>query len=102
MIDVEKSKFSPHLACVFCGECLHMCRIHVFCCKNGFVAMYALLLKICFVATYALLCGEKLTKNYVCGEKMTNMRYAEIQRQIQIKTDTCVQIDTLPGFKRID
>ena len=49
----------------------------LFCCKIGyvaiyallsqisFVAIYALLSQICFVAIYALLCGEKLTKNCV-------------------------------------
>ena len=30
MKDVEKSESSPHLACMWCGECLHMCKIHVF------------------------------------------------------------------------
>ena len=47
----------------------------LFCWKIGFVAIYALLLQVCFVAIYALLCGEKLTKNCICGEKITNMRY---------------------------
>ena len=49
------------------------------CCKIGFVAIYTLLLQISFVAIYALLCGEKLTKNCVCGEKITNIRYVQIQ-----------------------
>ena len=39
-----------------------MCKIHVFCCKIGFVAIYALLSQICFVAIYALLCGEKINQ----------------------------------------
>ena len=29
----------------------------------------------CFVAIYALLREEKISQNYVCGEKMTNIRY---------------------------
>ena len=53
----------------------------LFCCKIGFLAIYALLSQICFVAIYALLCGEKLTKNCVCGEKMTNIRYAIIRQK---------------------
>ena len=57
MFDVEKVKFM------------------LFCCKIGFVAIYALLSQISFVAILALLCGEKITKNCVCGEKMTNIKY---------------------------
>ena len=52
-----------------------MCKIHAFCCKIGFVAIYALLLQISFVAISALLCGEKITQNCVCREKMTNIKY---------------------------
>ena len=74
MIDVEKSEISPHLACVWWGECLHMCEIHSFFCKFGFVAIYALLSQICFVAIYALLCGEKFHQQF-CLWKKTNVSY---------------------------
>ena len=30
VINVEKSEISPHVACVWWGECLHMCEIHAF------------------------------------------------------------------------
>ena len=35
-------------------------------------------------AIYALLCGENLAKNSVCGEKMTNIRYAKKQYVIHL------------------
>ena len=34
--------------------------------------------KICFVAIYALLRGEKLSQKWIGGEKMTNMRYVSL------------------------
>ena len=37
-----------------------MSKILLFCCNIGFVAIYVLLWQICFVAIYALLCGEKI------------------------------------------
>ena len=37
-------------------------RFVLFCCKIGFVAIYTLLSQICFVAIYALLCGEKINQ----------------------------------------
>ena len=39
-----------------------MSKILLFCCNIGFVAIYVLLWQICFVAIYALLCGEKIIK----------------------------------------
>ena len=42
-----------------------------------FFAIYAFLSRLCFVAIYALLRGEKLAPNFICGEKMTNIRYVE-------------------------
>ena len=42
--------------------------------KISFVKIYALSRKIRFVVIYALLCGENLSKNFLCGEKMTNIR----------------------------
>ena len=50
-----------------------------------FVAFYALVTQISFVGVYALLCGEKLTKNCVCGEKMTNIRYGRAPDKTRLK-----------------
>ena len=63
-----------------------------FCCKIGFVAIYALLSQISFVAIKALLCGEKITKHCVCGEKMTNIKYNSI---IIILFNTIITIVTM-------
>jgi len=45
----------------------------LFCCKIGFIAIYAFLLQICFVAIYALLCGEKINKKMCVWRK--NYKY---------------------------
>ena len=45
----------------------------LFCCKIGFVAIYALLSQISFVAIYALLCGEKINNKLCVWRK--NDRY---------------------------
>ena len=75
MKDVGKSEISQHL-CVCDEENASTCvKFTLLCCKIGFVAIYALLLQI-FVSRFTRLCvDKKLTKNYVCGEKMTNMRH---------------------------
>ena len=39
-----------------------MSKIFFCCCNIGFVPIYVLLWQICFVAIYALLCGEKIIK----------------------------------------
>ena len=53
----------------------------LFCCKIGFVAIYAVLSrftlfcrKICFVMIHALVCGENLNQKLHMW-RMTNMRY---------------------------
>ena len=64
-----------------------MNNVYIFVC---FVAVYAVLLQnlsfmrftlfcreICFVAIHALWRREKLSKKFTCGEKRTNMKYAE-------------------------
>ena len=58
-MNVEKSEISPHLACGDVENASTFITFMLFCCKIGFVAIHALLLQICFVAIYTLLCGEK-------------------------------------------
>ena len=36
MTDVGKSEFSPHMACEWCGECLHICTIYAVLSENLF------------------------------------------------------------------
>ena len=67
---VMKSEISPHMVCVLCGECLHTCKIHAFCCKFGFVAIYALWRKICLLQ-FTRFCVEKnLTKKLPMWRKI--------------------------------
>ena len=54
----------------------------LFCCKIGFVAIYALLSQISFVAIYAVLCGEK----------MTNIKYARLLACLLASADRQLEI----------
>ena len=52
---LKTHEISPPLACVWCGECLHIyVKFIQFCCKIGLVMFCR---KLCFVAIHALLCG---------------------------------------------
>ena len=90
MTEVEKSLISLHMAYVWCGEYI---KLMLFCCKIGFVPIYAVCRKICFVMIHALLCG----KNCICRVKMTNMRYASNSKMFQ-KSDIFVRNYFTPPF----
>ena len=64
----------------------------LFCCKIGFVAIYALLSQICFVAIYALLCGEKTTQiTPKCGEKNDKYKVCLLWKGQFLKINLTVQ-----------
>ena len=64
MTDVEKSEISPHLACVWCRKCLHICTIYAVCYNLRTFVTKSVLLR------FTHFCVEKnLTKNCLCGEK---------------------------------
>ena len=74
MTDVEKSEVSPHLASVWCEECLNICERYALLLKNWF---YAVLSRNLFCRDLRTFVWRKnWTKDWVCGEKMTNIRYA--------------------------
>ena len=52
--------------------------------KICFVKIYALCHEIRFVVIYARLCGEKIIQNFLCGEKMTNIRSGWVTNYIII------------------
>ena len=64
-----------HIWYVRCTKCLNICRFAV---KSIFVQFTHFCRKICFVAIYTILCGEKLNKNCPYGENMINIKYAHI------------------------
>ena len=82
--DVEKSDVSPHLTRVWCGECLYICTRYAVLLKNWFCRDLR-----CFVAKSVLLqfthfCVEKnWTKESICGEKMTIIRYVLSMTKVQ-------------------
>ena len=76
MTDVEKSEVSPHLACVWCGECLYIYTCYAVLSKNWFCCDLRRFVAKSVLLRFTHFCVEKnLTKNCVCGEKMTNIRY---------------------------
>ena len=57
---------------------ISLLQIMLFCCKICFVAIYAVLLRKLFCRDLRAFCVEKnWTKNCVCGEKKTNIRYVQ-------------------------
>ena len=80
MTDVEKSEVSPHLACVWCGECLNICTHYAVLLKNWFCRGLHHFVANSVLSRFTHFCVEKnLTKDYVCGEKVTNIRYEQQQ-----------------------
>ena len=76
MTDVEKSEVSPHLACVWCGECLNICTHYAVLLKNWFCRGLRHFVANSVLSRFMHFCVEKNgTKYCVCGEKMTNIRY---------------------------
>ena len=59
-------KFSTYGMCVMQKTSPHMENLCHFFCKISFITIYALCRKICFVAIYALLSGEKFIQNDKC------------------------------------
>ena len=77
MTDVEKFEVSPHLACVWCGECLNICTRYAVLFKNWFCRDIRRFVAKSFLSRFTHFCVEKnWTKDYVCGQKVTNIRYA--------------------------
>ena len=77
MTDVEKSEVSPHLASVWCEECLNICERYALLLKNWF---YAVLSQNLFCRDLRTFVWRKnWTLDCVSGEKMTNIRYAANQ-----------------------
>ena len=77
MTDVEKSEVSPHLACVWCGECLYICTRYAVLLNNSLCRDLRCFVAKSVLSRYTHFCVEKnWTKDCVCGEKMTNIRYA--------------------------
>ena len=77
MTDVEKSEVSPHLACVWCGECLYIYTCYAVLSKNWFCCDLRRFVAKSVLLRFTHFCVEKnLTKDCICGEKMTNIRYA--------------------------
>ena len=83
MTDVEKSEVSPHLASVWCEECLNICERYALLLKNWF---YAVLSRNLFCRDLRTFVWRKnWTKDWVCGEKMTNIRYGvRVQKAVTV------------------
>ena len=76
MTDVEKSEVSPHLACVWCGECLYIYTCYAVLSKNWFCCdLRRFVAKSVFLQLTHFCVEKNLTKDCVCGEKLTNIRY---------------------------
>ena len=76
MTDVEKSEVSPHLACIWCGECLYICTRYAVLSKKGVYCDLHRFVAKSVLSRFTHFCVEKNgTKYCVCGEKMTNIRY---------------------------
>ena len=70
MTDVDKSEMSPHLGCVWCGKCLHMCTINAVLLKNWFCCDLRCFVTKSVLSRFTHFCVEKnLTKNCLRGEK---------------------------------
>ena len=69
MPNLEKFQNSPH------DRCEEFEIYPVFDCEICFVEIYAIFRVVCFVAIYALLCGEKLNRKLCLWRKKTNIRY---------------------------
>ena len=79
MTDVEKSEVSPHLACIWCGECLYICTRYAVLSKKGVYCDLHRFVAKSVLSRFTHFCVEKNgTKYCVCGEKMTNIRYANV------------------------
>ena len=76
MTDVEKSEVSPHLACIWCGECLYICTRYAVLSKKGVYCDLHRFVAKSVLSRFTHFCVEKNgTKYCVCGEKITNIRY---------------------------
>ena len=83
------SNFSTSGMCVMWRTSPHICKFIQFCCKIGLVMFCR---KLCFVAIHALLCGENLTKNSICGEKWQSLKFDRVWNYDRL--------NNLSGFKR--
>ena len=74
--DVDKSEISPPLACVWCGECLHInVKFILFCCTIVFVTIYAVLSQNMFCWDSRTFVWRKFNQKLHMWWKMTNMGY---------------------------
>ena len=71
---VDKSEISPPIACVWCGECLHI-NVILFCCTIVFVTIYAVLLQNIFCCDLRTFVWRKFNQKLHMWWKMTNMGY---------------------------
>ena len=100
MKDVEKSFSSPHLACMWCGECLHMCKIHVFVVKLV-LSLFTHFCRKSFLSQFTLYCVEKkFTKNSHVWRKNYNYQVCSIARVlIYLNLHTFVFISYHKAFR---
>ena len=75
---VKKCEIYPYLVCVWCWKRLHISKIHAFCCKIGFVAIYALLKKNLLSRNLRTFVWRKITEKLCMWWKITNMRYGPV------------------------
>ena len=73
---MDKSEISPPLACVWCGECLHInVKFILFCFTIVFVTIYAVLSQNMFCCNSRTFVWRKFNQKLHMWWKMTNMGY---------------------------
>ena len=75
---------SPHLACVWCRKCRHIRKIYAILVVKSVLLQFTHFVAKCVLSQFTHFCVEKnLSKNFLCGEKMTNMRSANTWTEYQ-------------------
>ena len=98
MTDVETFEVSPHLACVWCGECLNICTRYAVLFKNWFCRDIRRFVAKSFLSRFMHFWVEKnWTKDYVCGEKVTNIRYADTMMRC-LRFIWCLGLNVFAGY----